>query len=239
MTLPRGAETVCVCECKDASNGRSECKPHARAEPAMSNVIDGARPACGNSATATATRERARRWVLRSWHTVLAHAAKTDGISSLVSRAPLAGLTGAVAGGASNASGDAQKKLNVVANNILLAAVRDCGRSGVIVTEEEDAPVLGVASGGGYVACFDPIDGSSNIDAAVPTGATFGIYAPGECAVDDSDAPDEVLRKCLVNARRPGTDLVAAGYCMFSSSTVLVLTLRRRRGGVHAGLVAR
>jgi fructose-1,6-bisphosphatase I len=110
--------------------------------------------------------------------------------------------------------------------------VRDCGRSGLIVSEEEEAPIAVQASaGGGYIACFDPIDGSSNIDAAVPTGSIWGIYSPGECVVSEEDSPDEVLRKCALNARKAGTELVSAGYCMYSSSTVLVLTLGKGVAG--------
>jgi fructose-1,6-bisphosphatase I len=147
-------------------------------------------------------------------------------ISSLVARAPVDGMVGLAAAAGPNASGDAQKKLDVVANDVFAAAVRDCGRSGIIVSEEEEAPIAVQESvAGGYIACFDPIDGSSNIDAAVPTGSIFGIYTPGECEVGAEDAPQEVLRKCALNVRKAGTELVAAGYCMYSSSTVLVLTL--------------
>ena len=62
----------------------------------------------------------------------------------------------------------------------------DTARSAVIVTEEEDVPV-GVADAlsGDYIVCFDPIDGSSNIDAAVPTGSIWGVYKPGDsCMVE-------------------------------------------------------
>jgi fructose-1,6-bisphosphatase I len=146
-------------------------------------------------------------------------------ISSLVARAPIDGGTGLAASGA-NASGDEQKKLDVLANDVFARAVADSGRCSVLVSEELDQPVA-VSSSGGYIACFDPIDGSSNIDAAIPTGSIFGVYAEGECVIDpDADAPDALVEKCLTNARQSGTELVAAGYCLFSSSTVLVLTVK-------------
>jgi len=145
-------------------------------------------------------------------------------ISSLVARAPLDGMVGLAA--ASNASGDEQKKLDVIANDVFAGAVCDSGRCNILVSEEEEQPVL-VSSTGSYIACFDPIDGSSNIDAAVPTGSIFGIYSLGECIVDeDVDSAAEVLDKCLVNVRQSGNELAAAGYCLFSSSTVLVLTVK-------------
>ncbi len=59
----------------------------------------------------------------------------------------------------------------------------------------------------------------------MPTGSIWGVYTPGECAVGDADAPDEVLRKCALNVRKAGTELVCAGYTMYSSSTGMVLTL--------------
>jgi fructose-1,6-bisphosphatase I len=61
----------------------------------------------------------------------------------------------------------------------------------VIASEEEDVPVAVEESySGNYIVVFDPLDGSSNIDAAVSTGSIFGIYAPNdECLVDlDDDA---------------------------------------------------
>ena len=135
-------------------------------------------------------------------------------------------MVGLAAGAAANASGDAQKKLDVVANDVFAAAVSECGACSIVVSEEEDTPIAIAGASGGYIACFDPIDGSSNIDAAVATGSIFGVYTPGECAVDfETDGPEEVLRKCALNVRKSGQELVAAGYCMYSSSTVLVLTV--------------
>ncbi|KIY95692.1 fructose-1,6-bisphosphatase I [Monoraphidium neglectum] len=145
-------------------------------------------------------------------------------ISALVARAPLAKLTG-VAGG-SNASGDEQKKLDVIANDIFTGAVANCGRTGITVSEEEEAPIaVDVVAGGNYIVAFDPIDGSSNLDACISSGSIFGIYTPGECVINDDDSADEVLEKCVTNVRKAGTELVAAGYCLYSSATVLVLTL--------------
>jgi len=67
--------------------------------------------------------------------------------------------------------------------------LRSSGRTGIIASEEEDVPVAVEESySGNYVVVFDPLDGSSNIDAAVSTGSIFGIYSPNdECIVDDSD----------------------------------------------------
>ena len=90
-------------------------------------------------------------------------------VASLVARASLSGNTGL-------ASGDEQKKLDVLANDVFVAAVRDCGRCSILVSEEEDEPI-GLVSSSNYIACFDPIDGSSNLDAAIATGSIFGVCA--------------------------------------------------------------
>lgn len=48
---------------------------------------------------------------------------------------------------------------------------------------------------GNYVVVFDPLDGSSNIDAGISTGSIFGIYAPSEeCSVDDMDDPEKMMQ---------------------------------------------
>ena len=83
------------------------------------------------------------------------------------------------------------------------------------------------AYGSKYVAVFDPLDGSSNVDAAVATGTIFGIFRQNvDCIVkDDEERLDAEETRCLLNTLQPGRSLVAAGYCMYSSSTVLVFTL--------------
>ena len=144
-------------------------------------------------------------------------------ISSLVATAPIRGLTGMA--GSSNESGDEQKKLDVISNDIFCECIKDTARSAIVVTEEEDVPVASEAISGDYIVTFDPIDGSSNIDAAVTTGSIFGIYSPGECEVSLDDTPEEAMDKCLVNTRKSGEELVCAGYVMYSSSTVAMISV--------------
>ena len=133
-----------------------------------------------------------------------------------------------------NTSGDEVKKLDVIANNVFLNAFRTTGRAGIIVTEEEDTPiavdaVVSSRGGSGYICTFDPIDGSSNLDACVTSGAIFGIYNPNEACkladVDMGDA-DAVLDECLTSVQQSGESLAAAGYCMFSASAVFMLTVK-------------
>merc|ERR1712157_427981 len=75
-----------------------------------------------------------------------------------------------------------------ITNDLLKRALRFTGRLGLLASEEEDAPVdlIGTAStdaqeiviedGEKYVAVFDPLDGSSNVDAGIPTGTIIGVY---------------------------------------------------------------
>ncbi|KAJ7296388.1 hypothetical protein O6H91_06G101100 [Diphasiastrum complanatum] len=148
-------------------------------------------------------------------------------IASLVQRAGISNLTGVQ--GAVNIQGEDQKKLDVVSNEVFSNCLRSSGRTGIIASEEEDIPVAVEESySGNYIVVFDPLDGSSNIDAAVSTGSIFGIYRPNEgCFPDLGDNPtlDQLEQNCVVNVCQPGENLLAAGYCMYSSSVILVLSV--------------
>ncbi|KAK9825883.1 hypothetical protein WJX81_000895 [Elliptochloris bilobata] len=146
-------------------------------------------------------------------------------IASLVTRAGISNLTGLA--GAANIQGEDQKKLDVVSNEVFCNALRASGRTGIIASEEEDLPVsVEETYSGNYVVVFDPLDGSSNIDAGISTGSIFGIYAPSEeCAIEDMDDPEKMMQNCVLNVCQPGSSLLASGYCLYSSSTVLVLTI--------------
>lgn len=145
-------------------------------------------------------------------------------------------LTGELA--EENVQGEVQQQLDVLCNTIMLRAF--CGASNDVVcavaSEEEPLPrscadVMGydknefnIMQSGDFVAVFDPIDGSKNIDSSLPVGTVFGIYrAPeGASAGKNGMNLDSFLQR--------GTKMVAAGYCLYSATTVLVLTLG---SGVH------
>jgi len=147
-------------------------------------------------------------------------------ISNLVTRAGISNLTGLA--GETNVQGEDQKKLDVVSNEVFANCLRASGRTGIIASEEEDVPVaVEETRSGNYIVVFDPLDGSSNIDAAVSTGSIFGIYEPSpECSVEDiEDNPEGILQNCIINVCQPGSSLLSAGYCMYSSSCILVLSV--------------
>lgn len=91
---------------------------------------------------------------------------------------------------------------------------------GVIASEEEDEPVaVEETYSGNYVVVFDPLDGSSNIDAGISTGSIFGVYAPSEeCKLDDMDDPTKMMENCLLNTCQPGVhpSLSLSLYTLFS-----------------------
>jgi fructose-1,6-bisphosphatase I len=161
-------------------------------------------------------------------------------LSNLVRRSSLTGITGLEDGGGSiNIQGEEQKKLDVISNDVLKNALKWSGQLTTLASEEEDKPVdvmgdsvysseILVENTGRYVAVFDPLDGSSNVDAGIPVGTIFGIFDQAECSIEDiEDLSDNVKmeEKCLQDTLQPGNNLVAAGYCLYSSATSFVFTL--------------
>jgi len=135
-------------------------------------------------------------------------------IAYYIRRASLINLSGLA--GSSNTTGDEQKKLDVIGNDVFIAAMRSSGRVRVLVSEEEEEVVtFDQNPHARYAVACDPIDGSSNLDAGVSVGTIFGIYRLPEGAKGTKE--DLLL---------PATSLVAAGFTMYGASTQLVLTMK-------------
>jgi fructose-1,6-bisphosphatase I len=140
-------------------------------------------------------------------------------IASNVRRARLINLIGLA--GETNVQGEEQKKLDVLSNDIMINSLRASGKTAVLVSEEnEEAIIIEDRYRGKYCVVFDPLDGSSNIDAGVNIGTIFGIYH-----INDVNAKGTVQ-----DVLKPGSQMVAAGYCMYGSSANLVLSTGN---GVH------
>ncbi|MCA9596919.1 MAG: class 1 fructose-bisphosphatase [Myxococcales bacterium] len=139
-------------------------------------------------------------------------------IAGRVRRAGLADVLGWT--GETNVQGEYVQKLDVIANDTMISVLRRRGHCMGLASEELDDPVLFPDATGGYLVTTDPLDGSSNIDVDVSIGTIFGILR-----VDKSELPVET--KTFL---KPGRDLAAAGYVIYGSSTVLVLTTGQ---GVH------
>lgn len=141
-------------------------------------------------------------------------------IADELARAALIGQLGTT--GDTNVQGEKVKKLDVWANDVVVAALDATGRACTLVSEEMDEirhrPERCAASR--FVVCFDPVDGSSNLDVNGIVGTIFSVLPRRGAGLDHARA--DVLQ--------PGTAQVAAGYIMYGPSTLLVLTTG---DGVH------
>ncbi|XP_047953185.1 fructose-1,6-bisphosphatase, chloroplastic-like [Salvia hispanica] len=136
-------------------------------------------------------------------------------IAALVA-SPLSSNLGKSSGaGACTSERDKPKPLDIVANEIVLSSLKNSGKVAVMASEEDDAPVW-LADDGPFVVVLDPLDGSRNIDASIPTGTIFGIYKKLE---ELDHLPIE--EKALLNSLQSGTKLIASGYVLYSSATLL------------------
>ena len=133
-----------------------------------------------------------------------------------INKAGLADLAG-LAGG-DNIQGEAQRKLDVLANDTFKAALAARGVVCGIASEEEDHYILlddGLNTDSKYIVLMDPLDGSSNIDVNVSVGTIFSVYkrrSPLGTKVTDADFYQR------------GNEQVAAGYVIYGSSTMMVYT---------------
>uniref|UniRef100_A0A8C4NMF5 Fructose-1,6-bisphosphatase isozyme 2 n=2 Tax=Eptatretus burgeri TaxID=7764 RepID=A0A8C4NMF5_EPTBU len=133
-------------------------------------------------------------------------------ISCAVRKAGIANMYG-IAGG-TNVTGDQVKKLDVLSNDLVINMLRSSFTACLLVSEEnEGILVVEAEKRGKYVVCFDPLDGSSNIDCLASIGTIFAIYRK----------PDEG-EPTIRDALQPGRKLVAAGYALYGSATMLVLS---------------
>jgi fructose-1,6-bisphosphatase I len=136
-------------------------------------------------------------------------------IADKVRRARLENVLGSV--GTENVQGETQQKLDVLANEVLMGTLG--GREGVaiVASEENEEPIILRDDSRGvprYCVLFDPLDGSSNLDVCGGVGTIFSILAHDGAR---PRAQDSLLQ--------PGSRQIAAGYVLYGSSTVFVLTL--------------
>ena len=144
---------------------------------------------------------------------VVARACK--GISHAVNKGALGGVLGSAE--SENVQGEVQKKLDIIANDVLIEANEWGGHLAAMASEEMDhiLPVPNRYPQGEYLLLFDPLDGSSNIDVNVSIGTIFSVLKKpsGGAAVSEQDF------------LQPGNQQVAAGYCVYGPQTTLVLTV--------------
>ena len=144
---------------------------------------------------------------------VVARACKS--ISQAVNKGALGDVMGTA--GSDNVQGEIQKKLDIIANEVLIEANEWGGHLAAMASEEMDSiyVVPNRYPQGEYLLMFDPLDGSSNIDVNVSIGTIFSVLkkAEGNHGVEESDF------------LQAGSSQVAAGYCVYGPQTTLVLTV--------------
>ena len=140
-----------------------------------------------------------------------------------VNKAGLVNILGAT--GDSNVYGEQVKKLDIFANDQFIRSLRTSGECCGVASEEEESFIAfenEQAKNAHYVVCMDPLDGSSNIDVNISIGTIFGIYRRVS-PVSEKCSLDDFLQK--------GRELVAAGYVIYGSSTMLVYSAGEKVNG--------
>ena len=133
-----------------------------------------------------------------------------------INKAGLADILGAI--GTENVQGEQQQKLDVMANDTFMRALRSMGQVCGVASEEEDSYISfddEIHTDAKYIVLMDPLDGSSNIDVNVSVGTIFSIYR----RITPAGSPVG-----LKDFLQPGDAQIAAGYVVYGSSTMLVYT---------------
>lgn len=119
--------------------------------------------------------------------------------------------------GETNIQGEEQKKLDLYANERFKSALKSGGQCAAIASEEEEGLIIfdnDISNKSKYVIAMDPLDGSSNIEVNVSIGTIFSIYR--RISQNGPARMEDLLQ--------PGNRLVASGYVIYGSSTMLVYT---------------
>jgi len=142
-------------------------------------------------------------------------------LARIVARGPLADMPGESCGGELNIQGEVQKPLDVLSNDIFIRMNEWNGHLAGMASEEMDDPFQIPANypRDKYLLVFDPLDGSSNIDANVTVGSIFSILrAPQKVCESGRDVTE-------ADFLQPGSAQVAAGYALYGPSAQLVLSV--------------
>jgi fructose-1,6-bisphosphatase I len=135
-------------------------------------------------------------------------------IAALVDKGALINVLGSA--DSDNVQGEQQKKLDIISNDLMIEALQHNGNIAGLASEEMEGlyRLPEGAMRGPYLVLCDPLDGSSNIDVNVSVGTIFSILK----------APHGIEEPTVEDFLRPGTEQVAAGYCLYGPSTMMVLT---------------
>ena len=147
---------------------------------------------------------------------VVARACKS--ISQAVNKGALGGVLGTA--GSENVQGEVQKKLDIIANEVLIEANEWGGALAAMASEEMEGiyVVPNRYPQGEYLLLFDPLDGSSNIDVNVSIGTIFSVLKKPDSGGTTGGVSE-------ADFLQPGSQQAAAGYCVYGPQTMLVLTV--------------
>merc|ERR1719391_736618 len=138
--------------------------------------------------------------------------AAVKAVSAAVRRAGIDNMFGVA--GNTNVQGEEVKKLDVLANDLFINMLRSSYATCLLVSEENDSEIeVETEKQGKYIVTFDPLDGSSNIDCLVSIGSIFAIFKKPH---DEPLAPGDALQS--------GRQIVAAGYALYGSATMMVIS---------------
>lgn len=112
-----------------------------------------------------------------------------------------------------NVQGEEVKRLDVLSNELFINMLKDSYTTYMMISEENEAVIkIEDDKAGKYLIAFDPLDGSSNIEASVSIGSIFAVYRHDKTKDNPADLPS-------------GRSIVAAGYALYGSATVIVLAI--------------
>ncbi|MBN2701642.1 MAG: class 1 fructose-bisphosphatase [Methylohalobius sp. ZOD2] len=117
--------------------------------------------------------------------------------------------------GEENIQGEAQQKLDVLSNDIMVNILRRSGHVAAMISEENDEVIqVPKQNRGKYLVCFDPLDGSSNINIDMCIGTIFSVLR----------CPEGVDEPTEEHFLQPGSEQVCAGFCVYGPAVTLVMT---------------
>ena len=132
-------------------------------------------------------------------------------IAVAIDKGALAGNMGSLA--SENVQGETQKALDVICNDIFIDAAQQSGYVVGMVSEEDAEPIqLNVKQNGQYLLLFDPLDGSSNVNVNISVGTIFSVLKSAHS------------NPSLADFLQVGVNQICAGYALYGTSTMLVLT---------------
>ena len=135
-------------------------------------------------------------------------------IANLVNRSSILGLEGYAS--SNNVQGEPQKKLDILTNDVMVEHLNWTGHLAAMVSEEIDE-IISISEDypkGKYLLCFDPLDGSSNVDINLSVGTIFSVLR----------CPEGIKNPSHEHFLQKGTEQVCAGFCVYGPSTMLILT---------------